>query len=79
MNKVVRDHYPAAKLPSDLRGDMRPDAVVRVTIEAEPVAKPVFGEELRRQLKEVRRRGTPPVSVEEAVKRVRELRDEWEI
>jgi hypothetical protein len=78
MSKIVRDRYPAASLPSDLLGDIRPDAIVKVTIEQEPTWNPVSGQDLAQQLREVRQRGAAPVSVEEAVRRIRELRDEWE-
>lgn len=32
MNKVVRHHYPASKLPAELRGGIAPDKNVTVTI-----------------------------------------------
>jgi hypothetical protein len=35
MNKIVREHYPASKLPEDLRPSDDPDARVTVTIEKE--------------------------------------------
>jgi hypothetical protein len=35
MNKIIREHYPAAKLPEDLRPSGDPDARVTITIEEE--------------------------------------------
>lgn len=35
MNKVVREHYPAAKLPPELREGLDPGASVTITIEQE--------------------------------------------
>jgi hypothetical protein len=35
MNKIVREHYPAAKLPEDLRPSGDPNARVTITIEEE--------------------------------------------
>ena len=77
MDRLVVDHYPASKLPDDLRGRIQPSAVVKVTIEELP--KQNFAkEELGRQLAEVRRSLEKKVTVEEAVARIRQLRDEWD-
>jgi len=35
MNKIIREHYPAAKLPEDLRPNEDPNARVTVIIEEE--------------------------------------------
>jgi hypothetical protein len=35
MNKIIREHYPAAQLPEDLRPNEDPDARVTVIIEEE--------------------------------------------
>ncbi len=35
MNKIVREHYPAAQLPEDLRPNDDPNVQVTVTIEVE--------------------------------------------
>ena len=35
MNKIIREHYPAAQLPEDLRPNEDPHARVTVTIEEE--------------------------------------------
>jgi hypothetical protein len=33
MNRIVKEHYPASKLPDDLREGLAPKAEVRVTVE----------------------------------------------
>ena len=33
MNKIVFEHYPASKLPDDMRAKVDPDATVTVTIQ----------------------------------------------
>lgn len=78
MNKIVREHYPASKLPAELRAGIAPGASVRVTIEEEEeTRKPLGRAELLASLREARKHA-PGVTLEEAVARVRELRDEWE-
>lgn len=76
MNKIVREHYPASHLPTDLRVGLPNDAVVRVTVEEERRGQ--SKEEMLQQLELVRRTLPRFVTIEEAVARVRELRDEWD-
>ncbi|HEY5225874.1 MAG TPA: hypothetical protein VIJ06_03705 [Methylovirgula sp.] len=38
MNKIVKEHYPAAKLPEDLREGLDPAQEVRVTVTVESVS-----------------------------------------
>lgn len=77
MNKIVREHYPASKLPPELREGLAPDASVTVTVQEE-ARKPVSVEELHQQLLDYRKNLSRKVTIEEAVARVRELRDEWD-
>jgi hypothetical protein len=35
MNRIVKEHYPVAKLPEDLRESLKPDEAVRITIESD--------------------------------------------
>jgi hypothetical protein len=37
MNKMVHEHYPASKLPDDLRGEIDPHVRVTVTVAVEQV------------------------------------------
>lgn len=75
MNRIVREHYPVSKLPEELRQGLKPDGSVTVTLEEE--RRPFSREELLASFREARQdaRG---VTVEEAVARIRELRDEWD-
>jgi hypothetical protein len=76
MNKVILEHYPASKLPDELREGIALGASVKVTVEEE--ANRPLG---RKQLLELMRNAqanAPGTSLEEAVARVRALRDEWE-
>ena len=94
MNKIVFEHYPASKLPAEMRGDFPKDALVRVVIEADdkalvesrsPFAPLTAGhtqaanlDELLRRQREHPGRYSGDVTTDEAVARIRELRDEWE-
>jgi hypothetical protein len=76
MNKIVHEHIPASALPEELREGIDASALVTVTVqEEEPRIKTL--EQLRRLLEDARR-DAPGISTEEAVARVRELRDEWD-
>jgi hypothetical protein len=72
MNRVVKEHYPVEKLPAELREGISDDRVT-VTIVGEGVRPSavtkvgLFGA--------ARQRAT---SVDEAVTRIRSLRDEWD-
>lgn len=89
MNKIVREHYPVDKLPEDLR-KLVPGAAevtIEVTVEDddtgdEAIAAPVLTAEeavamMREMQRHVAARGES-VTEQEAVRRVRELRDEWD-
>ncbi|WP_157017575.1 hypothetical protein [Mesorhizobium xinjiangense] len=77
MNKIVLEHYPASKLPEELRGDIASDASVKITIEEEALRPPMTREELLKSLRDARANARG-VTMEEAVDRIRELRDEWD-
>jgi hypothetical protein len=96
MNKIVREHYPVANLPDDLREGLAADATVRVVLEVEEQAsttsdlypglkafepepqRPLTAAETIDLIQRYQALGYPSVSVEEAVARVRALRDEWD-
>lgn len=89
MNKIVRDHYPVENLPADLRQGLEDQATVRVVIEVEngPTSdplpssvreKPLSIEETLEMIRRYREQHPERVSMEEAVSRIRELRDEWD-
>jgi hypothetical protein len=87
MNKIVRDHYPVANLPEDLREGFNPIGTVRVVIEFEDRKipdsagagrKPMTGRDVVESIKSYKALGRPSVTAEEAVARIRQLRDEWD-
>lgn len=94
MNKIVFEHYPASKLPEEMRGDLSKDAFVRVVIEADEKAvvesrspfpleagkkeQPANLDNLLRSHQAHPERYSGNVTTEEAVARIRELRDEWD-
>ena len=77
MNKIVRDHYPVSRLPQDLQAEIGKAKYVRVVIEQEESRPTPSREDLLRLLEDARgsARG---ITTEEAVSRVRALRDEWD-
>jgi len=85
MNKIVRDHYPVANLPEDLREGFGAGDTVRVVIEMEDengvsdsIRKPITGKDTVEAIRRYKALGRPSITPEEAVARIRELRDEWD-
>ena len=78
MNRIIHEHYPASKLPDELREGIDPDRHVTVTV-VEEEQRP-SREALVQLLEEARRRASSvgDVSTKEAVRRIRDLRDEWD-
>ena len=76
MNKIIRKHYPASRLPAELRGNISSEATVEVIIEEEAAPAPSRDELIR--LTHEARAHAKPISEEEAVARIRKLRDEWD-
>jgi hypothetical protein len=73
MNKIVREHYPASKLPEDLRPSRDPSALVTVTIEEERRPDKVMSLEEIFSLSGFRRRTAEEIDAE-----IRQQRDEWD-
>ena len=72
MNRTIREHYPASRLPDDLRGDVDPSSTVTVTIEEEKAPVKV-------SLDEIWARRRPPFrTAEEIDEDLRRQRDEWD-
>jgi hypothetical protein len=75
MNKIVREHYPVAKLPEDLRESLDPSgpAAVTVTPEAAPSRRKSRAAEIMERYHE----SHPPRfrSVEDILDHVRHVRD----
>ena len=73
MNKFVREHYPASRLPDDLRGDIDPARRVTVTV-VEEEAPP----ERVMPLEEIIALRQPPYrSAAEIDEAIRRDRDAW--
>lgn len=87
MNRIVREHYPVEKLPEDLRQGLPAGGKVTVTLEDDAVSSDL----LKQQIDEILRNPKPMTlaearalvgergtTAEEAVQRIRALRDEWD-
>ena len=73
MNKIIKEHYPAAKLPEDLRAGVDPAATVTVTI-VEEQREP----ERKVTLEEVFAARRPPFRLTSEIDAdLRRQRDEW--
>ena len=74
MNKIVREHYPAAQLPEDLRPNDDPNVQVTVTIEVEEQRS-----EHVLSLDEIWALRRPPFRTKEEIDvDIRRQRDEWD-
>jgi 2-C-methyl-D-erythritol 4-phosphate cytidylyltransferase len=74
MNRIIREHYPASKLPEDLRAGVDPTATVTVTI-VEEEKRP----EKVMSLDEIWALRTPPFrTAKEIDDALRRQRDEWD-
>lgn len=73
MNKIVREHYPAAQLPEDLRPSDNPDARVTVIIEEEMRPERVMSLDEIFSQTGFRRRTKEEIDAD-----VRRQRDEWD-
>jgi hypothetical protein len=73
MNKIIREHYPASKLPEDLRPSDDPNASVTVTIEEEKRPEKVMALDEIFSLTGFRRRTAAEIDAD-----LRQMRDEWD-
>ena len=73
MNTIIRQHYPASKLPTDLREGIDPSSNVTVTVVTEEAPHRVV------TLEEIWAQRRPPYrTVEEINRTLKELREEWD-
>lgn len=72
MNKFVHDHYPASKLPEDLREGLQDDEDVRVVIESRRKKRGYTLAELLEMKKKIK------PATDDPAERIRKLRDEWD-
>jgi hypothetical protein len=74
MNRIIREHYPASKLPEDLREGVDPAATVAVTIvEEEQRPEGVMSLDEIFSLRGFHRRSTAEIDED-----LRRQRDEWD-
>jgi hypothetical protein len=78
MNKIVHQHVPASELPERLRNGIDASALVTVTVQEEVGRREPLTREQLRQLIEQAQKDATGVTIEEAVARIRALRDEWD-
>jgi len=80
MNRFVRDHYPAERLPEDLQQLVDPNRPVRIVIEQdEPEQNKKTTDDLFAMIEAYRATiHGEGISRDEAVRRIRDLRDEWD-
>ena len=75
MNKIVREHYPAAKLPEDLREGVDPQATVTVTVSVEEMSP----SKRKLSLEEIFALRRPPYRTKEEIDAdIRRDRDAWD-
>ena len=77
MNRIVKRHYPAAKLPEDLRKGLPVGSHVTVTVDEEAAGAPMTREELLK-LADTASEKDGGVTPDQAVKRTKAIRDEWD-
>lgn len=76
MGVITVKHYKASNLPAELRTGLSDDALVSVTVEEEQTGEQKLEALLLlSQRQQARSKG---VTTEEAVRRIRTLRDEWD-
>jgi len=81
MNRIVKENYPASKLPVELREGIDPKGNVTVTVveEETPPERIMSLEETLDEVRRLREEGRiEPVTTDEGVARIRALRDEWD-
>ena len=77
MGRVELKHYPASKLPDELRGEIALNSLVTVTIEETDKKTPLSGKQLHDFLTSARSR-LATLNPGEGTERIRKLRDEWD-
>lgn len=79
-DKIIREDYPVENLPEDLRAGLGGVQRVKVTVEPErPGRRLNSWAEIKAEIAALHASPTfKPVTTEEAVARVRALRDEWD-
>jgi hypothetical protein len=74
MNKIVKEHYPASRLPEDLRAGVDPASTVTITIVEEAVSP-----REAMSLEEIWALRAPPFRTAQQIDdELRRQRDEWD-
>ena len=74
MNRIVKEHYPASRLPEDLRQGVDPTAIVTVTIVEEEMSP-----EKIMSVEEIWALRAPPFKTAQEIDAdLRRQRDEWD-
>ena len=74
MNRIVKEHYPASRLPEDLRQGVDPTAIVTVTIVEEETSP-----EKIMSVEEIWALRAPPFKTAQEIDAdLRRQRDEWD-
>ena len=76
MNKIVNEHVLASELPPRLRNGINDGAFVTVTVQVEQGGPETPSTAYLRQLMDIARHAASGVTGDEAVARIRALRDE---
>ena len=75
MNRIVKEHYPASRLPVDLREGVDPAAIVTVTVVEEEAKSP----KKMMSVEEIWALRAPPFrTAQEIDDNLRRDRDEWD-
>lgn len=79
MNRIVREHYPAERLPADLKDVVGPAKTVRLVIETDDGQPDAAAQSFSDWARDLRRRSAAlPPATDDPVLRIRQLRDEWD-
>ena len=75
MTRIVRRNYPLDRLPTDLRPDGAADGTVTVVVETDRDGALPLSKDFVKELESMRARAEH--TADDAVERIRRLRDEW--
>jgi hypothetical protein len=78
LNKIVNEHVKASEIPRRFREGIDDSALVTIVVQQERSESEQSSRAGLSDLIEQARRGAKGITTEEAVKRIRSLRDEWD-
>ncbi|HSP26633.1 MAG TPA: hypothetical protein VLQ65_15815 [Saliniramus sp.] len=74
MNRIVREHYPASRLPEDLREGIDPAREVTVTVSVDEHVENGSSLTLEQLVEQLKAAGYTPLPPEEVERRMRSIR-----